>query len=349
MSITWNNNFYNGTKLLNTKDLNKQMPELFICVGNRTGGKTTFFNSKLVEDFLNDGKKFILLYRYVNELVDVVDKFFKDIKGLFFNDVEMSSESKASGSYLELFMDERPCGYAICLNNSDKIKKQSHLFSDASIILFDEFQSETDKYLKNEVKKFISLHVSLARGQGEQIKYLPVIMVSNHVSKINPYFVELEVENRLQFNTKFLRGDGWVLELNENQSAIEEAKKSGFNRAFKNNDYFGYAYQSKYLNDNIAFIENLKGDGKHLFNIVYKGSTYALIEFQEKGLIFVTDKFKTTPRRTFVLETEEHDINLVMLKRNEWLFKQLKLFYEKGVFRFRNQKCKDATIKMLTL
>ena len=43
---------------------------------------------------------------------------------------------------------------------STDIDKISHIF-------FDEFQSESDHYCSDEVKKFISIHQSIARGKGK--------------------------------------------------------------------------------------------------------------------------------------------------------------------------------------
>ena len=39
------NIFYDGTKLLNMKDLSGEKPEIYLCTGNRSAGKTTYFNS----------------------------------------------------------------------------------------------------------------------------------------------------------------------------------------------------------------------------------------------------------------------------------------------------------------
>ena len=200
--------YYDGTKLLSLKDLKGEVPELYICTTNRTGGKTTYFNRLAVNRFLKTGKKFALLYRYNYELADVGDKFFKDIQRLFFKQYKLTAVNKARGIYAELFLrntqeysdDEdddkyigESCGYALTLNSADQIKKYSHLFSDVDMIIFDEFQSETNHYCSEEIKKFLSVHTSIARGNGEQVRYVPVYMLGNQVSIINPYYVELGI------------------------------------------------------------------------------------------------------------------------------------------------------------
>ena len=235
--------YYDGTKLLSMLDIKGLKPELFICTTNRTGGKTTYFNRMCINRFLKKGTKFALLYRYNYELDDVSDKFFKDIKSLFFSNYYMTSKKRAKGIYHELYLstdstgtDEKHCGYALSLNSADALKKYSHLFSDTCEMLFDEFQSETNHYCTDEVKKLISIHTSVARGQGEQIRYVPIYMLSNPVSIINPYYNELGISSRLNKDTNFLRGDGFILENGFIEMASIAQKESGVNRAFKNKD-----------------------------------------------------------------------------------------------------------------
>lgn len=75
--------YYDGTKLLSMKDINGNVPEIYISTSNRSAGKTTYFNRYLINRFLKYNEKFCLLYRFQDELKDSADKFFKDIHNLF--------------------------------------------------------------------------------------------------------------------------------------------------------------------------------------------------------------------------------------------------------------------------
>ena len=222
-------------------DINGNKPELYLITSNRSGGKTTYFGRLCVNRFKEKGEKFALIYRYNYELDDCAEKFFKDLSSLFFNNSVMTSKRKASGIFHELFLDDEPCGYAISLNSADQLKKYSHLFSDVQRMIFDEFQSETNHYCTDEIRKFISVHTSVARGQGKQSRYVPVFMLSNPVSIINPYFVELGISERLKDDTKFLRGDGFILEQGFIETASRAQKDSGVNKAFSRNSYVAYS------------------------------------------------------------------------------------------------------------
>lgn len=340
--------YYDGTKLLSMSDINGNKPEIYMCTTNRTGGKTTYFGRLCINRFLDKNEKFGLLYRYNYELDDIVDKFYKDLGSLFFPSYTMTSKRRAKGTFQELFLNEKSCGYALSLNNADQIKKYSHLFSDIKRMIFDEFQSETKHYCDNETKKFISIHTSIARGQGEQVRYVPVYMLSNPVSIINPYYVEMGISGRLKDDTKFLRGDGFVLEQGYIESASIEQKNSGFNRAFSKNSYTAYSSECVYLNDNKAFVEKPAGKSKYLCTLRYKGSDFALREYTESGLIYCDDKADSSFLTRISVTTDDHNINYVMLKRNDFFLSNLRYFFEHGCFRFKDMRCKEAVLSALS-
>lgn len=340
--------YYDGTKLLSLNDINGNKPELYLCTTNRTGGKTTYFGRLLVNRFLDKGEKFGLIYRFNYELDDCADKFFKDIGKLFFQDKVMTNKRRASGIFHELFLDNVSCGYALSLNSCDQLKKYSHLFNDIKRMLFDEFQSESNHYCNDEVRKFISLHTSVARGNGEQIRYVPVFMLSNPVSIINPYYTELGISSRIRDDTKFLKGDGYVLEQGYIESASKAQKESGFNRAFASNTYVAYSAECVYLNDNKAFIDKPSGNGRYIGTLRYNGRDYGIREYQELGIVYCDDKPDGTFRFRVTVTTEDHNINFVMLKRNDLFIANLRYLFERGCFRFKDLRCKEAVLKALS-
>lgn len=340
--------YYDGTKLLSLKDQNGETPEIYICTSNRTAGKTTYFGRLLVNRYIKAGKKFGLLYRYCYELDNCAEKFFNDIHGLFFRNYELESERKGNGKYHELYLNGDSCGYAIAINDADFVKNNSHLFSDIDSLLFDEFQSETNKYCPKEIIKFISIHTSIARGHGKQYRRVPVYMLSNLVTLINPYYTEMGISHRLNTNTKFLRGSGWVLEQNLNESAANAQKQSAFAKAFVNNDYINYNTRLVYLNDNYAFIEKPNGKGKYICTIKYMGTNYAIKEYAEAGVLYCDYKVDYSCNLKISATTDDHNKNYVMLKRNELIVNTLRYFFETGCFRFKDLKCKEAIMYSLS-
>lgn len=354
------NPYYDGCKLLSMLDIDGKQPEIYMVTTNRTGGKTTYFGRLLVNKFLTRGEKFALLYRFNYEIDDVSNKFFKDIKGLFFRGYDMTSRPRAKGIYHELFLHNiedlekdpkdpgTPCGYAIALNAADQIKKYSHLFSDVGSILFDEFQSETNHYCSDEVKKFLSVHISIARGQGKQSRRVPVYMCGNPVSILNPYYISMGITPRLRENTNFLRGRGYVLEQGYNTGAAQAQKDSAFLKAFSSNDYVNYSSEGLYLNDNKTFIDKPSGYGRYLGTLRFKGQEYGILEYAQQGIVYCNDTPDLTYPNKLCVTTEDHNINYVMLMRNNIFITQMRNLFERGCFRFKNLQCKEAILAMLS-
>lgn len=339
--------YYDGTKLLSMKDINGLTPEIFMTTTNRSAGKTTYFNRMLVNRYKKTGSKFILVYRFNYELVDCASKFFKEIGNLFFKGDEMTEKRKANGIYVELFLNEQSCGYCVSINYADQLKKFSHLLADAGCMLFDEFQSETNHYVPQEVSKFMSLHTSIARGGGEQVRYLPVYMISNAVSIINPYYMSMGIADRLHSDTNYLKGDGFVLEQGFYQNVADAQVSSAFNRAFKNEQYLLYASQNVYLNDNANMIEKMTGISDYIVTLKNGSKHYGVRRFKETGLFYVDNRADETFPDKIVSNAFEQDAGYMLLGRSNILMAGLRSAFEKGYVRFRNQECKSAFFELM--
>lgn len=346
--------YYNGQKLLSLKDKNKNTPEIFISTSNRSAGKTTFFGKYVMDNFMKKGDKFILLYRYAYELNDVADKFFTDIHNLFYPDYIMTQKMREKDTFAELSIQKIgtdnviPCGYAIPINKADNIKKCSHLLSDATVILFDEFQPESGQYCANEISKFQSIHTSLARGNGEQVKYLPVIMISNFVSLLNPYYSALHIAERLQSNTNYLRGDGWVLEQGYNDTASQAQKTSAFNRAFGDTSYNKFSSEVFYLNDNNTFVKKMTGKSQYLFTLRYEETYFGVRYFSDTGIIYVNRSPDMTHNRRFAVSVDDMTEDCTLFNRGDMRVISLRSMFDRGCFRFADLPSKGAAFAMLS-
>lgn len=340
--------YYDGTKLLSLRDLNNNIPAIYMSTSNRSAGKTTYFSKLLVNRYLKTGKKFGLIYRYKKDLGCVDEKFFKNLKENGFEEYDMAEKVVDNGTFSKLYLNEEECGYAIPLNAADDIKKLSHLLSDTSTLFFDEFQSETNNYCPLEIKKLISIYTSIARGQGEQAKHIPLYMASNNISLLNPYFTEFGVSERLRDNTKFLRGSGWVLEANFNKFASEAMKQSPFMQAFGNNSYVDFnTKQGIYLNDNKAFIEKMHGRSRYICTLQYQNHNYSIREYAEQGIMYCDEKYDSSYPIKISVTVNDHDINYVMLQRYQSLILYMRSLFEQGCFRFKNLKCKEVILNTL--
>lgn len=352
--------YYDGTKLLSMLDLDGNRPEIYLVTTNRTGGKTTYFGRYVMNRFLKHGEQFMLLLRFAYELSDIASMFFNDISKLFFNGLQMRTKTMGKGSYCELWVGREPeekedffsyakcCGYAVALNKADQIKRFSHIFTGVQRMLFDEFQSETNHYCGDEVDKFQSIHTTVARGQGEQSRYVPVFMLSNHVTMLNPYYVAMGISKRLRSNTRYLKGHGFILENGIVESASDAFKASGFNKAFNGSAYNTYAAEGVYLSDNMAFIEKPESpQTSYVCTIAAGGRMYSMREYADEGLVWVSDTYDASFPRVLSVDLENHAKGRVMASMYSIMIGCLREKFQMGGFRFKDQKCKEVALELL--
>lgn len=339
-------NFYNGNKLLSLKDLNGKAPEIFMCCGNRTAGKTFFFKRWMLRRFVKHGEKFVVFVRFIDDISNAVEGFFSDIGPLFFPDGQMEQRPLLNGKAGELLYNKKPCGYVIALNDSERIKRNSALFSDAERGFLDEFMSENGKYVNGELRKFNSIRISIGRGgkTGKHVRYFPVYLCSNNVTVFNPYFEYFHVGERLDNRTKYLRGDKWVLEqtFNEEAAAAILEAYSGIDAK-----ELAYAATNDFLLDTNQFVLKIPGEKFPLLNLVYNGERFGLWKSSE--FFYVNKKPFDGNIETLAFNMTDHNETNIMTINTSPLVKTMRKAYMNNLVRFDCMKSKHAFIAMMTL
>lgn len=341
--------------MLSMLDINRELPELYFSTSNRNAGKTTFFVRHFVNQFLKNKKKTVYLFRYSYELNgDCAGKVFGGVGDLFFKDYIFTQKKTESGKLVDFYIQDKEkkepadlIGYAVSISDATNIKKFSHKIK-ADFIFFDEFQPEFNTYLSDEMNKFKSIHQSLARGEGKQVKYLPVIFASNTVTLLNPYFTELGISARLNKNVKFLRGVGWVLEQNLNESAAAANAESAFNRAFAaggSGEYSAYANSGEYLNDSdFNIVKSIDETPEPLFSI-YERKAFFVFENCKKLDKLRVRKARGPAKQVFKrLPREEGSFSLLPFEQKliiKSLFENDKIIYD-------SLESKDLIFKLLS-
>lgn len=347
------NGFYSPQRILDTKDIDGNTPELFLVTSNKSAGKTTAFAKKLIDDFINKKHQFIVYYRFANEIYDGGIKFYNDVSRLFFSEYDFKQVIQGAGSYCEIKINDETAGWCLALNLADKLKRMSHFFNNAKQIFFDEFQSETNHYCPSELTKFYALHTALARGNGQQRRYLPIYMCSNPYSLLNPYFVALGISQRLKKDTKILKGHGFVLENDYIESAAKAMETSGFVKAFKSgnsvelNKYAQYSFQGVYMDDSTSLIEKLSGVSHYVMTIVYNGEMYAIRFFPQQCLFYCDDRYDDTFPLKIAFSADDINTEFVYKSAEFEKIKNLRNAFERGKFRFKNAMCKNVIINIL--
>ena len=342
-------NYYNPEKILRLRDLENIKPAIYLINTNRSAGKTFSFLKKSLEDFKKDGSQVALLYRHSYELNSCAD-IYSDVLRLNPDlGTHMQSSSHAKGLFYELVLDDKPFGFALSLNNPDALKKYSPLFADVKNMIFDEYQTETGKYLSKEIDKFQSLYLTVARGGGKQSRHVNVYLLGNNVTLMNPYYIQFGIHKRLKNDTKFMRGNGWVAEFGFNDSASQAIQSNSFFQAFKDEGYMAYSTENVYLSDSSIFVGKISGRSKYLFTILHENTYYGVREYYDKGIMYISKQPDMSCKMIITFKASDHNQNTMMLSHYSYLWKNIKEAYQKGWLRFDDIKTKSDIFDILAV
>lgn len=340
--------YYKGTTIFNTKDLDGEEPAIYIISGNRSAGKTSYFLMYSLTIFKQKKRKTILLYRYQYELSSA-PKIYEDLLRIYKFGEEMQATPQAKGLFYELFLDGVSFGYAVCLNNVDALKKYSPLFAEVDVVIMDEFQTESGKYLKKEIEKFQSIMLSVMRGGGELSRQIKIFLLGNNVTLMNPYFIEFGIHKRLRNNTKIMRGSGWVAQFFFNAHASNAIKNNAFSKAFRNSSYIDYSTENIYLIDTECFIEKPKGKNKYIFTISHNGAMYGVRDFYEDCFLYISEKVDPKCTTILTFKAKNHTQNTVMINHHSYIWSNIRESYQAGILKFDNLKTKNAIFDILAI
>lgn len=345
--------YYTLDNIKKQKDINGEEPYFYMIVGNRSAGKTT---ALLIESLKlsREEKQVLFLYR-VKEEISAVGEIYKDVLQLYPEyGLAIKTKKIAHGIIAQMQLEtsdgeEKVLGYAVALNDCDKIKKYSPLFKDIELIVFDEFMLENGRYLNKEIEKLQSIIFSVSRGGGRQSRPIKTYLLGNNVTLLNPYFIFFGIHKRLRDNTHFIRGERWIAEFEFNKSARDAIDANPMSKVFSNSNYVNYSKEGVYLNDATAFIDKATGKSNYLFTIVQDNEKYAVREYYEQGIVFVDKTVDGSNQNVVTFDSASHNQNTLMLSTHAYIYDYLLSTYKIGMLRFKDLKCKNVILDILSI
>lgn len=336
---------YDGTKLLSQKDKNGNAPALYITSSNRSSGKTTYFTHLLFEHYKETKQPFAMFWRYMSELDGAADKIFADQKRLYYPSDTLQGKRNKREPFVSLYLNDEKtaCGYVFAINGSDRVRKFSARFSGVSEIFFDEFQSETEDYCPNEIRKFQSLYNTIARGSNGT-RHVPVYMASNCVSVLNPYYTALGVAENWRAGQRYQRGAGWVAEIWWNETAAESMKKSAMGRAFSGSEYYKFAADNTYLLDPAKNIARAQCKTSYILTLIDEDKEYG-VRYGEDGYYYIDERPDPSALRRIAVDRHTVGTNGARYESvANWHYRKA---FDAGCFRYSSQSARAVCFKWL--
>lgn len=344
--------YYSGENLLKQKDIDGNRPGIFLSNSNRSAGKSTFFTTYLIDRFVSDREKFIILMRDKSE-IENVDVCFEETFKHYYSDKIMSIKYYVNKLVMGIWLDTELAGFSISLKDATKLKKYSAIFDGVINGLFDELQPENGRYLKEEIDLFTSIIKTVSRGGGEQSRYMRWILISNNITVMNPYFLNMGiykyVPEKLDLSEGdfYVKGNGYVCEFSFNRSAADAMEENPALKCFNTaNNRLGVSADFM-INSNAFIMSKLGGKNVYLYTLKYKEKMYAVRQSEKKGIVFVSKNYDPGFRTVIALTAQDHNELTLQLQYNTFHMAVLRDSYMVGRLRFSDLEVKNDIIELL--
>ena len=340
-------------KVLALRDAEGRSPAQISVDSNRGDGKTTSFAISSLLNFYNNGYETSYLFRDKKEL-SVIPYMFEDIFHMY-PDLkgDWKKETIVKDGVLRFLLNGRPFIISLSIKDVDTIKKMSGIFHNTTRMIFEEFQKEKGSYLPNEVRDVQSIFTSANRGGGKRDRNMKLIMLGNHITLLNPYYVYRGIHKKWKQSQKYYRGKGWVAQISYNKQAAEEIANSNMNRSFTDefgrNSYGGMATGDNYLIEADSFIEQPLGRNRYICTIIHNNMEFCVREYYQSGCVFIGHKVDPYCDVRITFNPSDHRNNTMMLNHYSFFFKFLKKSFEAGYLFFEDDRSKIAVFDILGL
>lgn len=316
--------------------------------GNRRAGKSVGVGIYSLNDYFDYGYKCVLLRRFLKDFENSSKPAMENFWTKSWNFCEKAAGHELTFEGHSAYIDGDLFCYPVAINLFNDYKNSN--FDNVHTIIYDEYMTEQGTRLKGEVSAVYNLYDTIARGRDDALETTSVIFISNVVTAVNDFHLELGIDREIRKDTKriFRPEKGYCLEIVKNETVAESISKSPIGRLMASGaagrDYLGYS-QDNVFKDNNAFVGkvNLKGS-VYLYNLIHEGKYYSVHLMPEKGLYYMTDKnINTQFPRCYAVTKDDHTINSVIVSGPlKGTLKQLKDAFNSGVLRFDTLRAKSV-------
>lgn len=270
-------------KYFNLHDILSRNAILNMIIGHRSAGKTYSFKEWSIKDWKKNGKEFMYIRRYKNEIDNVKDTLFDDIADKYNIEVrcigkKYEARNIPTDEDIENLSDKelrkkypwKTFGWAIALSQQQMYKSAS--WPNVNKMCLDEFIIENPRqhYLENEVNQLLSLYFTIDRNRGD----VRIILLSNSGFLSNPYFTEYDIKAKDIMKSHWIkRKNGFVVcNYYENEENSKELTNSNLGK-ISTDKYKDYAINNEFADANNNFVIEKKPKGYSYVITITDGET----------------------------------------------------------------------------
>lgn len=346
-------NYYSLKPLKKECEKMKSFPYLRMICGNRTSGKTTALIMESIDIFLHTGKQTLFFYRTKSEIY-ASHFLYEDVIAIYPEyGIERVTTKKVvqdlvTGVYVLINGEEKLIAFSIYIKKPDRIKKFSPMFRDVELGIFDEFLLEDEKeYIANEVTKIQSLCISIGRGGGKQSRPFLLYLLSNKTNICNPYFVHFGIIGKIQDNTKYIRGENFIVEFSRNESAEKAISENTLVKALAGNDdtYINYAMGAgELLTVSDDIVKKIHGKNRYFATVFIDDVAFGVREFYQDDTYYISKKIDESSNNIYYFNSKKNNILSV---RNAGFSEYMYKMYKKSYLSFDSPETRGRFLSVI--
>lgn len=306
-------------------------------IGSRGKGKTFALLKKAFNRFIKEGKQFVYIRRYREEMKKAKSTFGQDhqAEGLF-----EEHEFKVDGD--KFYIDGKIAGRFFTLSTQSNLKSVALPLADT--IIFDEFtidpKERYKRYLPYEVDMFVNMVETIIRLRDEGVY---IYCLGNAFKWHNPYFMFFKIKKPYGKKKIFVRDDLLLVELAEG-GGFEEAKRATrWGRLIDGTTMGRHIIDNEFIRDSEDFICSPPKKMHYFFTIKAMGQRYGLYIAPEEGYMYVSDKYEKDYPLTYVTMLDNHEPNTMLMRGTKSPpFKRFIKEFRNANIRYSSQKVQDV-------
>lgn len=336
--------------------------QINLIVTARGRGKTYGIRKLAINDFINDGFRFVEVVRYKKQLQgenSVANGYFDKIiaknefPGYMFR-------TQGTSAYIAKAVPEgkkpkwEKCGYFVALTDMQQAKQRT--FANVKKIIFDEFiidKRTMSRYLYGEYELFVNIIDSCAREEvnenGEPVG-TPVhaYLLGNACDLINPYFQHYKITDRPRDGYSWLEKGLALLHFDSNKLYSEGKSKTLVGRLLEGTAEANVIIGNEFKTGDKYDIAKKSAGARFVVGMVWHSQKYGVWEDWGKGLMFITSDFpEGSGSKILSLSKEDNTANTIQVKRNDKLLRSIFEFYYADLMKFENPAVRENFLVLM--
>lgn len=320
---------------------------LISCIcGGRGIGKTYGAIKFGIEQWMKNGDQFMYVRRYRPETSSARATFF-DAVALEFPDWDFRvHEDKGQIAHVSTREDKKrdwsTINWFVTLSQGQS--KKSSAYHYVTTMMFDEFIGEPGvQYLTNEAQMFVNLINTVDRYQDKT----RVLMLSNAVSIMNPYFIEWDIDPQQANSAGIVKSMNGQVVAHFPDSA--DFKKSIYNTRFgkfiQGTEYAKYAVENEFADNAPTLVEQKDPSAVYVFTLVTSSGPFSVWYNAIEGEMYAQRKLPKVQRK-YTMDPAKVSRDCLLLNYSDNKASIMRSAFKQGKLTFDHPRTRNSFMEV---